>query len=451
MSSAQSQKNAMIDVLLHNALIVTVDPVLGDLSGGALAVRGGTIEKVWQPAPGEALPEARETIDLAGNLVMPGLVNAHTHLPMTLFRGLADDLPLSTWLNEHIFPAEARHVTPESVQIGARLACAEMLLSGTTTCCDGYFLADASAQAVAETGVRAVLGQGVIDFPAPGVSDPSRNVAHAAEFVAAWQDRSPLLRPSIFCHSPYTCSARTLQAAKKAAGNAGVLFQIHTAETRAEAEQCRAVHGCSPVGYLQRLGLLDPHTLLVHVVWVDSEDIHIVADSGAAIAHCPQSNMKLGSGVAPLPDFMAAGIAVGLGTDGCASNNDLDLFGEMDTAAKLHKVQRLDPTVMDAAAVVHMATLGASRAIGLGDRIGSLTPGKQADLIVIDLNQPHLTPLYHPASHLVYTATGADVRDVMVAGRWQVRDRRLLGMDVHTLMQAAAALARTIASAGRQA
>jgi 5-methylthioadenosine/S-adenosylhomocysteine deaminase len=439
----------VFDILLHSALMVTVDPAAGNIPGGALAIHGGTIEKVWQPAPGEALPEARETIDLAGNLLMPGLVNAHTHLPMTLFRGLADDLPLMSWLNEHIFPAEARHISPESAHLGARLACAEMLLSGTTTCCDGYFLASAVAAAVTEAGMRAVLGQGVIDFPAPGVSDPSRNVVHAVEFVDAWQARSPLLRPSIFCHSPYTCSARTLQAAKKAAANTGVLFQIHTAETRAEAEQCRAEHGCSPVRYLQRLGLLDEGTLLVHAVWLDGEDIHIVADSGAAIAHCPQSNMKLGSGVAPLPDFVAAGIAVGLGTDGCASNNDLDLFGEMDTAAKLHKVQRLNPTVMNAAEVVFMATQGGGRALGLGDCIGSLTPGKQADLIVIDLNQPHLTPLYHPASHLVYAATGADVRDVMVAGHWQVRNRRLLGMDVELLMQTAAAQGRMISSSGR--
>ena len=437
----------MFDTLLYNALVVTVDADLRDISGGALAVRGGVIQKVWRPAPGEALPAARETIDLAGSLLMPGLVNAHTHLPMSLFRGLADDLPLHQWLTEHIFPAEARFLTAATVATGTRLACAEMLLNGITTCCDGYFLADAVAAAVAETGMRAVLGQGVVDFPAPGVPDPSKNVAHAAEFIEQWPAGPSLLRPSIFCHSPYTCSAQTLKAAKKTSARAGVLFQIHAAETRSEVEQCRAEHGCSPVRHLQKLGLLDAQTLLVHAVWLDAEDIRIVADHGAAVAHCPQSNMQLGAGVAPLPDLVAAGIAVGLGTDSCASNNDLDLLAEMDTAAKLHKVRRLDPTVMDAAMVVRMATCEGARAIGLGGHIGSLTPGRRADLIVIDLNQPHLVPLYHPASHLVYAASGADVRHVMIDGRWIVRDRRILTIDVESVLKAAAALGRAIAAA----
>ncbi len=436
----------MFDTLFHNALVVTVDPDLGEIPGGALAVRGGVIEKVWRPAPGEALPAANEAFDLAGGLLMPGLVNAHTHLPMTLFRGLADDLTLQQWLNEHIFPAEARFVTPENVALGTRLACAEMLLNGITTCCDGYFLADSVAGAVAETGLRAVLGQGVIDFPAPGVPDPAGNVAHAAAFVAAWRSRSPLITPSIFCHSPYTCSARTLRSAKAAAREAGVRFQIHAAETRSELERCRSEQGQTPVRYLSRLGLLDEQTLLVHAVWLDGEEVRMVADSGAGIVHCPQSNMKLGSGVAPVPDFLAAGIAVGLGTDGCASNNDLDLFGEMDTAAKLHKVQRLDPTVMDAAQVVQMATRDGARAIGLEGQIGSLAPGRRADLIVLDLNQPHLVPLYHPASHLVYAAGGADVRHVMIDGRWVVRDRRLLTIDLEPLLDAAGRLGRTIAA-----
>jgi 5-methylthioadenosine/S-adenosylhomocysteine deaminase len=440
----------MFDTLLHNALIVTVDEKLGEISGGALAIRDGVIEKVWRPAPGEVLPAARETVDLYGHLIMPGLVNAHTHLPMTIFRGLADDLPLMTWLHEHIFPAEARFITPEAVRIGTRLACAEMLLNGITACCDGYFLADSVASAVTETGLRAVVGQGVIDFPAPGVPDPSQNVAHAKQFVQTWRTRTPLIYPSIFCHAPYTCSEMTLRSAKAAANTAGVLFQIHVAETQSEVEQSRAAHGATPVRYLRKLGVLDERTLLVHGVWLDAEDIRIMADCGAAVVHCPQSNMKLASGVAPVTDLLAAGIRVGLGTDGSASNNDLDLFGEMDSAAKLHKVRRLDPTAMNAAAVVRMATLGGAQAIGLGDRIGSLAPGKAADLVVLDLNQPHLTPMYHPTSHLVYAACGSDVRHTMVAGRWLVRDRRVTTIDVDETMNAAASLARTIAEEKRR-
>lgn len=436
----------MYDTLIHNGLILTVNDQFTTLANGAVAVRQGLIERIWSPAADEPLPEAAECLDAKGGLVMPGLVNTHSHLPMSLFRGLADDLPLEKWLQEHIFPAEARYITPENVCLGTRLSVAEMLLGGTTTCCDGYFLADDIAKTVDSTGFRAVLGQGVIDFPAPGVPDPSRNIETAEAFVHRWHGQSTIMYPSIFCHSPYTCSAHTLKAAKRAADALGVLFQIHVAETRDEVQQCRTAHGCSPVQQLHRLGLLDERTLLVHAVWLDEADIALVAQCGAPIAHCPESNMKLASGIAPVPDFLAAGITVGLGTDGCASNNDLDMLGEMDTVGKLHKVQRLDPTVMDAASVARMATIDGARALGLSNEIGSLEKGKQADLIVIDLDRPHLTPLYHPASHLVSSVGRADVRHVMVAGRWLVRQGRLLTLDHELLMQQAAEIGRTIGS-----
>ena len=434
----------MYDTLIHNALVVTVDDAFTCLAGGAVAIRDGVLQRIWTPDAASPLPGARETVDARGGLILPGLVNAHTHLPMSLFRGLADDLPLSQWLNEHIFPAEARHISEASVELGARLSCAEMLLGGITTCCDGYFLADRIAETVSACGMRAILGQGVLDFPAPGVPDPGRNVAHALDFVRAWQGKTPLIRPSIFCHSPYTCSARTLKAAKDAAGSQGVLFQIHVAETRDEVDQCRSQNGCSPVQYLQRLGVLDADTLLIHAVWLDRADMDILARSGAGVVHCPESNMKLASGIAPLPQLLSAGVRVALGTDGCASNNDLDLFGEMDTAAKLHKVKTLDPEIMDAVSVVRMATCQGARTLGLGEQIGSLEAGKRADLIVMDGRQPHLTPLYQPASHLVYTARGADVRHVMIDGRWVVRDHRLLTLDLDKVMQAACELAGSI-------
>lgn len=434
----------MWDSIIYNGIVVTVDAAFRVCQGGAVAIERGRIRKVWQPRADEPLPPAGETIDAQGGIVMPGLVNLHTHLPMSLFRGLADDLPLRQWLDDHIFPAEAAHIDDGTVRLGTRLSCAEMLLGGTTTCCDGYFHAAGIAEAVETMGMRAVLGQGVVDFPAPGVPDPSRNIAVARDFARQWRGRSALVQPAIFCHSPYTCSDRTLVKAKEAADALGVLFQIHVAETRGELEQMQTAHGCSAVAHLHRLGVLNPATLLVHAVWVDERDIERIARSGARIAHCPESNMKLGSGVAPVPDFLTAGITVGIGTDGCASNNDLDLWGEMDTMAKLHKVQRLDPTVMDAATVVHMATMGGACALGMAEHIGSLEVGKRADVIVIDIDQPHLTPMYHPASHLVYAVRAGDVRHVMVDGKWVVRDRRLVGFDLGALLAEVAALAEKV-------
>lgn len=432
------------DTLLVNARILTVDSGFSDIENGALAVRDGIIEKVWSPSTDAPLPQAKESIDCAGKLVMPGLVNAHTHLPMSLFRGLADDLALDQWLNDYIFPAEATYISPQTVGLGTRLSAAEMLLNGITACCDGYFHAEEVATAMSSTGMRAAIGQGVIDFPAPGVPDPMRNVDVAKSFVDAWLGRSKLLQPSIFCHSPYTCSPQTLQTAKAAAAQMGVRFQIHVAETQFEVQQCRESNGCSPVAYLHGLGLLDAKTVLIHAVWVDADDIAMIADSGASVVHCPESNMKLASGIAPVPEFIDAGLTIGLGTDGCASNNDLDLFGEMKSAAGLHKVHRFNPTVLDAASVIRMATIAGARLLGLEQQIGSLEAGKQADLIVLELRQPHLLPLYHPASHIVYAARGSDVHHVMIAGRWIVQNRQLITLDLASLMKEVDALSRKI-------
>jgi len=245
---------------------------------------------------------------------------------MTLFRGLADDLPLSLWLDEFIFPCEAKYLTPETVRVGTLLACAEMLLSGTTTCCDGYFFEDDVASAVYKSGIRGVLGQGVIDFPAPGVPDPSDNIKNAVRFVEKWQNVSPLITPSIFCHSPYTCCQETLKKAKAASDSKGLLFQIHAAETKSEYVRIQSEQHTTPVKYLDRIGSLDENTLIVHGIWLDDDDIEIIAKRRSKVSHNPQSNMKLASGVAPVPSLITAGVTVGLGTDGCASNNDLDLF-----------------------------------------------------------------------------------------------------------------------------
>ncbi len=415
------------DTLIHNATIVTVNQGFDIIDNGFIAIRNGSIVDIGASTPDAPRTGAFDGVDADGGIVFPGLVNTHTHLPMTVFRGLADDLPLMTWLQDHIFPAEARHITPETVVQGTLLACAEMILSGTTTCCDGYFHENSVAEAVHTAGIRAVLAQGVIDFPAPGVDNPSSNVSHARAFTEKWRGRSPLIAPSIFCHSPYTCSAKTLKRAKSAAGD--LLFQIHAAETESEYRRLWAEQGQSPVAYLDRLGILDARTLVVHGVWLHPEDRAILRRSGAAVSHCPQSNMKLASGVAPAPQLRGAGIPVSLGTDGCASSNTLDMFRTMDMAAKLHKVAACDPTSMDARTVLQMATIGGAEVLGLAHCIGSLEKGKSADLVILDAGSPHFEPMHHAVSHLVYAADGADVRDVMVAGRWLLRRRRLQTLD----------------------
>jgi len=432
-----------VDTLITNGTLVTVNPDFDIIENGVIGIREGRIVHIGEE---NSIPlEAGEIRNAQGAIVLPGLVNTHTHLPMSLFRGLADDLPLMTWLNEHMFPAEAAHVAPDSVRAGTLLSCAELLLSGTTTCCDGYFFEDVVAQAVLEAGMRAVLGQGVIDFPAPGVPDPRDNVAHAVRFMEKWQNRSPLITPSIFCHSPYTCSADTIQKAKAAAEAKGSLFQIHAAETQTELVQIQEAHGASSIGYLNRLGVLNARTLLVHTIWVNAEDIALIARQNAPVSVTTESEMKLASGIAPISAFLTAGITVGLGTDGCASNNNQDMFQEMDMTAKLHKAHLLDPTVLNAESVLRLATLGGAAALGMADSIGSLEVGKQADLILIDTRQPHLTPMYSPVSHVVYAAKGADVREVMVAGKWRVKNGKLVDLDVEDILKRASAWGRVIA------
>jgi len=440
------------DIVIHGGTIITVNPEFEIITNGLICIDNGRITRVDSCRREDAprLPEASKTIDAGGAMILPGLVNTHNHMPMTLFRGLADDLPLQEWLEETIFPAEAQYINPESVRIGASLACAEMIMSGTTTCCDGYFLENSVARAVADCGLRAVLGQGVIDSPAPGVPDPGDNVATAGAFVEKWQDASPLISPSIFCHSPYTCSTETLQAAKKAADRYQVVFQIHAAETRQECELILSRHNTTPVQYLDRIGVLDCNTLLVHGIWLDETDMEIIARRDAAVAHSPESNMKLASGVAPVPDLIRHGIAVGLGTDGCASNNNLDLFETMDMTAKLHKVQRLDPTTADANAVLYLATMGGARAIGMEKEIGSIEVGKRADLIIVDGEQPHLVPLYHPVSQIVYAARGSDVTTVVIDGRVVLENGRPVTFDLEKVLGDTVELVKDLNIGGHQ-
>jgi 5-methylthioadenosine/S-adenosylhomocysteine deaminase len=432
------------DFLVIGDYVLTFNHKKKVVEKGALAITGDSIVAVDKASVLREKIEAREVLDASGCLVMPGLINLHTHAAMTCFRGLADDLPHQEWLHEHIFPAEAHHLSEETVYWGTLLAIVEMIKSGTTTFCDGYFYEDGAARAVAASKIRAIVAQGVIDFPAPGVPEPRTNVKAAEAFVFRWQGRSPHLIPSIFCHSPYTCSPETLTRAKEVCRQHGILFQIHLAETMIEVEEIQKRYGHRPVDHLRALGLLDAETLCHHAVWVNQEEIELLAQSGVGISHNPESNMKLASGVAPLPRMLNGGVKVGLGTDGCASNNNLDMFQEMDTAAKLHKVHWGDPTACSAVQVVAMASSGGASALGMRGELGSLEPGKKADIITIDLNQPHLTPMYEPCSHLVYSARGADVRDVIIGGRMVMRQRQLVDIDEKEIMGKVREIAATI-------
>ncbi len=424
------------DLLIKNGTILTIDQENTIIDDGTIAIKNQKIIKIDSS---KKMQHASATINIDARncIIMPGLINTHTHLPMSLFRGLADDLELMTWLNDYIFKAEAKYINPENTRTGTLISCAEILLSGTTTICDAYFHEDIVADAVNESGLKGILGQGVIDFPAPGVPDPSLKIQNAIDYVYMVKDRYSKILPSIFCHSPYTCSTETLVEAKKAANNANVLFQIHISETESENLQIKNEYGKTPVEYLYDAGILDKNTLLIHSVWVNENDIGLIKKSGSAISHCPESNMKLASGTAPLEAFLKAGIRTGLGTDGSASNNNLDLFSEMDSAAKLHKVHNLDPSVADASTILKMATIDGARSLGLDSETGSLEVGKKADIIIIDTNKPHLVPMYNPVSHIVYSATGADVRDVIINGEQIVKNRNILTIDLDIILEKA--------------
>ncbi|MDA8163830.1 MAG: amidohydrolase, partial [Desulfobacteraceae bacterium] len=336
-----------------------------------------------------------------------------------------------------------RFVNSEMVACCATLAAAEMILSGTTCVADGYFHEDAAAAAFCAAGLRAVAAQGVIDFPAPGVPDPGRNVEAAGAFLDAWQGRHPLLTPGVFCHSPYTCGPETLRRAKELARARRAPFFIHVAETKEEVAIVRERYGTTPVAHLAALGVLDPETVCVHGVWLTEEELDLLAQSGAGVVVCPSSHLKLASGIAPVREYLTKGIPVGLGTDSCASNNNLDLFKEMDLTAKLQKVVHADPSVLPAGEALRLATRGAAVLLGFPD-LGMLRPGCRAYLIVVDSAAPHLTPCYREESHLVYAARGADVRDSIIGGRLIMAGRRLLTIDVQEAMARVNELARAV-------
>jgi len=421
-----------LDMVIQNGTILTMDDRNTLLDNGFVGIQA---RRITHLGSGSASFNAHRIIDAKGGLIMPGLVNAHTHAAMSLFRGLADDLPLMDWLNQYIFPAEQK-MDADFVFTGTLLACAEMILSGTTTFCDMYLFEDAVARAVHQAGMRCLVGEVLYDFPSPNYGPIDAGLAYTERLIQKWGD-DPLVSVAVEPHSLYTCSPDLLLKTHELAVRHDVPLIIHLAESVAENDEVVKRYGQRPVAHLSSLGLLTPRLIADHVVHVDSVEMDMLAQAGVRVVHNPESNLKLASGISPVSDLVARHIPVGLGTDGCASNNNLDLFGEMDTAAKLAKVSTLDPTVLNAQTVLRMATIEGARVLGMTDQIGSLEIGKQADVIVIDTHKPHLTPLYNPYSQMVYSATGQDVRHVIIDGRMVMEDRRLLTLDMMEVLSRA--------------
>jgi len=421
------------DLMIVNGTILTMDDNDTVIKDGFIAVYGDTIVRMG--IPGTTVPEAQTVIDARGGLILPGLVNSHTHAAMTLFRGLADDLPLMEWLNRYIFPAESR-MDADFVYTGTLLACAEMILSGTTTFCDMYLFEEKVAEAAQEAGMRCLVGEVLYDFPSPNYGPMEKGLEYTESLIRNWAD-DPLVHIAVEPHAIYTCSPELLTKANAMAMKHGVPLVIHVAETRTELDLVRKTYGKQPFEHLQSLGLLGPHLVADHCVHLDEAEMDRMAAHDVRAVHNPESNMKLASGVSPVPALLARGITVGLGTDGCASNNNLDLFGEMDMAAKLHKVHTLDPTVLDAGTVLKMATIHGARALGMGEVVGSLETGKKADIIVVDTNRPHMTPMYNPYSHLVYAACAQDVSHTIINGRVVMAGRDLRTLDLESILAGA--------------
>ncbi len=432
-----------IDILVKNGWVLTMDSQDTLIERGAVAVSADRIVDVGKEDALTASYQAAQTIDARGGIIMPGLVNAHTHAAMTCFRGLADDLPLMTWLNDYIFPAEAR-LTPDIVYHGTRLACSEMILSGTTTFCDMYLFEEAVARAAKEVGIRAVVGEVIYDFPSPNYGPVEEGLKYSEELIQMWRDDS-LITIAVEPHSPYVCSPELLQKARAIAERNGVPMVIHLAETEREVAEIRKKYGRTPVAHLADIGFLSSSLIADHCVVLSEEDMTLMTDYDVKVAHNPESNMKLASGIAPIPELLKRGVTVGIGTDGCASNNNLDMFQEMDSAAKLHKVHALDPTVMDARTVVRMATIDGAKVLGLGDTIGSLETGKKGDIIIIDITRPHLIPMYNVYSHLVYAVTGSDVVTAIVNGRVLMEQRAFTALDVDEVIASVNRIAQDIA------
>lgn len=418
------------DLLIQGGTVLTLEPGVAPIPDGAVAIENGVIIAVGTRA--EVAVQARQVLDAGGGLILPGFVNTHTHLAMVLLRGLADDLPLKVWLEKHIWPAEKAVMDAETVRLGTLWAAVESLKSGVTCVCDMYFHAPTIARALEEVGLRGIVPESVIDFPTPACPSPEVAFERQRELCETYRHHS-LITPAVAAHAPYSVNAKNLVKAAELAEEFEVPLLIHVAETRWEVETFRKEKGMTPVQYLNELGVLSSRTVAAHCVHVTPEDIDTLAEMGVGVALNPVSNLKLGSGIAPVPEMLARGVKVGFGTDGAASNNTLDLLRDAQLAALLYKGLTGDPTCLPAGQMAGMLTRGGAEVLGLTSEIGTLREGKQADVICLDCGEPHMVPMYEPESHLAYAARGSDVRHVVVAGKVVMHNRRLLTLDEGSL------------------
>lgn len=423
----QRKSERAYDLLITGATVVTMDAERRVIENGAVGVRGGEIVFVGKTA--DAKQGARQRVDVRGKVVVPGLVNTHTHVPMGLFRGIADDLDLQEWLTQYIFPAEAKNVNERFVRAGTRLGLAELIKGGTTTYCDMYYFEDAIADETAKAGVRGVLGQTLIDFPAPDNKTFDEALKYTESFIRKWQGHR-LVTPAVAPHAPYTVNKEHLLKTRELSDRLDAPLIIHLAEAKTETEFIQQNHkGQRPIEYVENIGFLSNKTIAAHVIQANESELEILKRRDVGIAHNPQSNMKLAAGVAPVPAMIRLGMRLGLGTDGAASNNDLSLWEEMDTAAKLHKVFSGDPKAASAKEVFEMATIGGARALHMEDRIGSIEIGKRADLVIVDFSSLNQVPMYNVYSHLVYATKADDVSSVIIDGKFVMTERRLLTLN----------------------
>jgi 5-methylthioadenosine/S-adenosylhomocysteine deaminase len=435
-----------VSLIVTGGTVVTMDTAGRVLSPGAVAIDGRDIVGIDTPDAIAARFSARDTLDVAGQVVLPGLINTHTHAPMVLYRGLSDDLALMDWLQKYIFPAEAKTVTPEFVRAGTRLAALEMIQSGTTTYADMYYFEEEVARVTKQAGLRGVLGQTIIQFPVPDAKTPAEGLARTEAFIKEFE-ADELIVPAVAPHSMYTLDTATLKATRALADRRRVPVLIHLAETSDEIATSRKLHKATPAGYLESIGFWGPRTLAAHGVWLSPGDTALLARRRVGVAHNPESNMKLASGTAKVVAMRRAGIPVGLGTDGAASNNDLDMFEAMRQAAFLAKLQTMDPRALPARTALEMATVEGARALGLDANIGSLEPGKRADLIAVSMTAARQTPMYDPLSHLVYVTRGDDVRTTIVNGRLLMRDRKVLTLNEADVLREARGMTERVRAA----
>lgn len=426
--------------IIHNAHIITMNPELDIIPQGNILIENGKIRYIGGECPNDS---DAEYTDAEGMFALPGFINTHTHVPMTMFRGYADDLPLQQWLNEHIFPAEARFVNPENVRTATRLAFIEMIKSGTTCFNDMYFFEDTIAEEAQKAGLRGIVGESLTDFPTPGFRNVDEGADLCERLIRKWQG-NPLIHPSVCAHSPYTCSKATLQRAKRLADKYNTLLHIHLAETRQETEELLAKTGMRPAEYLHAIGLLDRNVIAAHCVWLDEHDTELLANTRTSIAHCPKSNLKLASGIADTTSFLKAGITVSIGTDGAASNNTLDMVEEMRFAALLPKSLRYDPQAVNARHALQMATINGAKALGIGHLTGSLEVGKSADLILVHADSTNMQPIFDEYSAIVYAMNSKNVRSSMVNGEWIMRNRTLCRINKEETMEEVKRLASQI-------